>query len=74
MKRERDPITPQAGLDIAEFPVKSRGSHEITIRSYSPSNESELPLIVYMHGGGFVFGGLENGGFFLGRKCYEGSD
>ncbi|KAH7350592.1 Alpha/Beta hydrolase protein [Rhexocercosporidium sp. MPI-PUGE-AT-0058] len=60
MKRERDPIIPHLGLDIVELPVKSRGIHEITIRSYIPKKESGLPLIVYMHGGGFVFGGLEN--------------
>lgn len=61
MKRERDPIKPHSGLDIFEVPVKSRGDHEIIIRVYIPNNESELPLIVYMHGGGFVLGGLENG-------------
>lgn len=61
MKRERDPITPQEGLDIVEFPVQSRARHSITIRSYIPATESGLPLIIYMHGGGYVLGGLENG-------------
>ncbi|PVH80516.1 alpha/beta-hydrolase [Cadophora sp. DSE1049] len=59
MKRERDPIVPHLGLDIIEMPVKSRGSHELTIRSYIPKGETELPLIVYMHGGGFVLGDLK---------------
>ncbi len=64
MKRERDPIAPQAGLDIVEFPVLSRGNHEITIRSYIPTGASGLPLVIYLHGGGFVFGGLETGLYF----------
>ena len=60
MQRERKPITPKAGLDIVEFPLKGRG-HKIGIRSYIPTGGSDLPLPIYMHGGGFLLGGLENG-------------
>jgi acetyl esterase len=61
MKRERKPVTPQEGLDIVDFNVKGRGGHEIGIRSYIPTGGSDLPLLIYMHGGGFFLGGLENG-------------
>ncbi|KAH6680592.1 Alpha/Beta hydrolase protein [Halenospora varia] len=60
MKRERKPIIPQEGLDIIEYPVKGRGGHDIGIRSYTPTGKSDLPLLMYMHGGGYVLGGLEN--------------
>jgi hypothetical protein len=59
MTRDRKPITPQPGLTIAEFPVQSRSGHTIFIRSYIPTGTSDLRLIIYLHGGGFVYGGLE---------------
>jgi hypothetical protein len=61
MKRERQPIIPQEGLEIIQYSVKSRGDHSIFIRSYIPTGRSNLPLIIYLHGGGFVSGGLETG-------------
>jgi acetyl esterase/lipase len=61
VKRERKPITPQEGLDIVEYPVRGRGGHDIGVRSYIPTGGSDLPLLIYIHGGGFVLGGLENG-------------
>ncbi|PNY29611.1 AB hydrolase superfamily protein [Tolypocladium capitatum] len=61
MNRNRDPITPQPGLDIAELDVAAREGAKITLRTYrkSESADAALPLFVYMHGGGFVTGGLE---------------
>ncbi|KAB2574667.1 hypothetical protein DBV05_g6682 [Lasiodiplodia theobromae] len=62
MSRERLPITPQDGLDISEFSVPARDAHPILIRSYRPSDKQAdelLPLVIYLHGGGFVTGGLE---------------
>ncbi|KND88578.1 AB hydrolase superfamily protein B1A11.02 [Tolypocladium ophioglossoides CBS 100239] len=61
MNRNRDPITPQPGLDIAEFDVTVREGAQITLRTYrkSESADAALPLFVYIHGGGFVTGGLE---------------
>lgn len=61
MPRERLPIQPQAGLQIEEFDVEVRDEAKIRVRSYrkSSNKDNALPLIVYMHGGGYVFGGLE---------------
>lgn len=60
MNRAHDPITPQAGLDIEEINVPIRDGDSICIRRYrKASNKYALPLFVYMHGGGYVTGGLE---------------
>lgn len=61
MTRAHDPIEPQAGLDITEFDVKVRDDAPICIRSYrrTTSKDASVPLFIYMHGGGFVTGGLE---------------
>lgn len=61
MNRNRDPITPQPGLDIAELDVAIREGAKLTLRTYrkSESAGAALPLFVYIHGGGFVTGGLE---------------
>lgn len=61
MTRAHDSIVPQAGLDIEEFDVPVRDNASITLRSYrrTSSGDEALPLFVYMHGGGFVTGGLE---------------
>lgn len=55
MTRERNPILPDPALDIFEITVKN----EHTARIYRQKEASALPLFVYMHGGGFVTGGLE---------------
>ncbi|KAK7433276.1 hypothetical protein QQZ08_000213 [Neonectria magnoliae] len=61
MTRAHDPIVPQEGLDIEEFNVPVRDNAPITLRSYrrTASGNEVLPLFIYMHGGGFVTGGLE---------------
>lgn len=61
MPRERAPIQPQDGLLIEEFDVKVRDGTPITLRSYRQvaKKTARLPLLFYMHGGGYVYGGLE---------------
>ncbi|KAF9895014.1 hypothetical protein FE257_004638 [Aspergillus nanangensis] len=59
MTRDRLPIQPQPGLDIEEFDISARDGYLIRIRSYRQSDTTDLPLLVYLHGGGFVTGGLE---------------
>jgi acetyl esterase/lipase len=61
MTRDRLPITAQPGLDIHEFDIPARDAYPIRIRSYRQSSlaETKLPVLVYLHGGGFVTGGLE---------------
>jgi acetyl esterase len=36
------------------------GGHEIPIRIYWPSHSVDLPVLVYFHGGGWVFGNLDS--------------
>lgn len=61
MTRARDPIVPQDGLDIQEFEVPVRDGASIRLRSYRGTSHGDatLPLFLYMHGGGYVTGGLE---------------
>lgn len=61
MVRDRNPIRPQEGLDIEEIEVKVRDGHPIRLRLYRLSTliNVRLPLLVYIHGGGYVTGGLE---------------
>ncbi|KAF4960873.1 hypothetical protein FSARC_10338 [Fusarium sarcochroum] len=61
MKRDHDPITPQEDLDIVELDVPVRDNTPITLRVYrrTTNRDDALPLFIYMHGGGYVTGGLE---------------
>ncbi|KAK2593440.1 hypothetical protein QQS21_008857 [Conoideocrella luteorostrata] len=61
MTRAHDPITPQEGLSITELGVPIRDDAHITIRLYrkTSAGDARLPLLMYMHGGGYVTGGLE---------------
>ncbi|KAH7261134.1 Alpha/Beta hydrolase protein [Fusarium redolens] len=60
MTRDRNPITPQEGLDIYEIDVPVRDNTPTTLRIYrQTANNDALPLFLYMHGGGYVTGGLE---------------
>lgn len=59
MNRDHLEITPQPGLDIYEFNIPARDGHPICVRAYKQSNQNDLPLLIYLHGGGFVTGGLE---------------
>jgi acetyl esterase len=56
-------------LDIVDFPaenmfkvedkhVPSEG-YQIPVRIYRPTNEENLPILMYFHGGGFVIGNLD---------------
>lgn len=63
MNRNREPITPQEGLEIFELDVAARDGHPIRLRSYRKAPAADaaarLPLFLYMHGGGYVTGSLE---------------
>lgn len=59
MSREKLPIIPQAGLAIKELMVGVSDGAQITVRCYHASDARDLPVLVYIHGGGYVTGGLE---------------
>lgn len=54
------------GLQGEEEPVAEVSSHQVpvaggenTVRLYKPAGSGPLPVILYCHGGGFVFGNLD---------------
>lgn len=60
MNRDRVPITPDPRLDIWELEIPVRDGTSITARCYRKTDmQNSLPILVYMHGGGYVTGGLE---------------
>ncbi|USW50096.1 Putative alpha/beta hydrolase-3 [Septoria linicola] len=60
MTREHLPIRLQEGLAIDELNHVEVDNEAITLRRYRQSGLSgSLPALLYMHGGGFVTGGLE---------------
>lgn len=61
MTRDRQPIAPQDGLDISKLDVAARDAHPVRLRSYRQTRaaSAKLPLLLYIHGGGYVTGGLE---------------
>lgn len=60
MSPDRKIITPQAGLDIDELDVPARDGHAIRVRRYTcKTDKAAKPVLVYLHGGGYVKGGLE---------------
>lgn len=59
MPRERLPIVPEEGLSVFEIHIPARHGHQITCRIYHREGKKDLPLFIYMHGGGYVKGGLE---------------
>ena len=57
----------EEGLKCEEIYIPSNdGSHQIRVRIYRPLNsEGPLPAMLYMHGGGYVFGNPEAAGEFI---------
>ena len=59
----------QAGADVLEVPkaalarvedlqIPARDGHALPARLYAPSAEAGLPLLLYLHGGGFTIGSI----------------
>ena len=59
MNRNRLPIQPQEGLCIEELEIKAQDGWPIRVRTYRRNELNNVPLFIYIHGGGFVTGGLE---------------
>lgn len=60
MSRDRLPIAPEQGLNIEEITIPARDGYDIRLRLYRASGRLErLPVLVYIHGGGWVTGSLE---------------
>lgn len=44
---------------IVDFKIPGRDNHKIALRIYIPNATTNLPVMVYFHGGGWVFGSIE---------------
>ncbi|WP_161780935.1 alpha/beta hydrolase [Criblamydia sequanensis] len=44
---------------IVDFEIPGRDNHKIPLRIYIPNATTSLPVMVYFHGGGWVFGSVE---------------
>ncbi|MDP7028602.1 MAG: alpha/beta hydrolase fold domain-containing protein [Phycisphaerales bacterium] len=55
-------FAPQCGIDVAvvEDLTIDAGTRSIPCRFYNPDPETRLPLLVWMHGGGWVLGSLDS--------------
>ncbi|MFN7156679.1 MAG: alpha/beta hydrolase fold domain-containing protein, partial [Acidovorax sp.] len=62
-------IAYQAGADVLEVPkaalarveellIPARDGYAVPARLYAPSADAGLPLLLYMHGGGFTIGNI----------------
>ena len=49
-----------AGLQVADTVMDGQGLPPVSLRWYRPPDASNLPALIYFHGGGFVMGGLES--------------
>ena len=60
MNQDTMPIAPDPRLNIRELEIPIRDETSITARCYRKADaQDRLPVLVYMHGGGYVMGGLE---------------
>ncbi|MGD6848788.1 alpha/beta hydrolase [Rossellomorea aquimaris] len=48
------------GLVVEDKFIPSSEGHDIPVRIYTPSGEGPYPVLIYSHGGGWVFGDLDS--------------
>ena len=74
-KRPAEPVE-VGGVENTVVPAAEYGAgdHEIPVRVYrpvgsAPGSPEPVPVVVFAHGGGFVFGDLDSHGDFCRRMC-----
>jgi acetyl esterase len=51
---------PVEGVIVENRIIETSMGHELPVRTYTPSGEGPFPILVYFHGGGWVFGDLDS--------------
>ncbi|WP_201714124.1 alpha/beta hydrolase [Rossellomorea arthrocnemi] len=51
---------PVEGIEVEDTFIPSEEGHSIPVRIYSPSGQGPFPVLIYAHGGGWVFGDLDS--------------
>ena len=54
-RQERPP-----GLQVTDTTAAHRAGGKVPVRIYQPAPDHNLPVVLYLHGGGYVLGGLES--------------
>ncbi|MFD2470356.1 flavin-containing monooxygenase [Amycolatopsis silviterrae] len=60
IRSRRAPLTRQPAMRIAEDRVIPGPGGDLKLRIYAPHHETPLPVLVFAHGGGFVFCDLDS--------------
>jgi acetyl esterase len=51
---------PVDGVEVEDTFIPSEEGHSIPVRIYTPSGQGPFPVLIYAHGGGWVFGDLDS--------------
>ncbi|MYL70495.1 alpha/beta hydrolase fold domain-containing protein [Halobacillus litoralis] len=51
---------PVDGVNVDDSSFMGRAGNEIPVRIYTPEGEGPFPVLVYFHGGGWVFGNIDS--------------
>lgn len=62
------PVQPPAGVQVSDFRID-----RIPARLYLPVNGRKLPLVIYLHGGGWTFGSINSCARFCGDLAASGA-
>ncbi|MYL18938.1 alpha/beta hydrolase fold domain-containing protein [Halobacillus litoralis] len=54
------PEIPVQGVETTDASIRASQGHSIPVRIYTPSGRGNLPVLVYFHGGGWVFGDIDS--------------
>lgn len=52
-------VPPVALPRVEDFAIPASGGHSLPARLWAPSQDAGLPVLLYLHGGGFVVGGID---------------
>ncbi|WLR47356.1 alpha/beta hydrolase [Halobacillus litoralis] len=51
---------PVDGVTVFDSSFQGRSGNEVPVRIYTPEGEGPFPVLVYFHGGGWVFGNIDS--------------